>query len=348
MASMLTSFLSGGASDDLEEIARVRAPPVPVEMVRRVAAICLAECKNNTSLQKVEAYLGRNGMSLYSGKTSFYDILMNVFPQGKPIKVSRAAFANDAEAQQAYLFLAWAATCERWASEYNSLQSLFSPQAAQSQFAKVRGRDLIDAMGVMKNPFDSFAKQKVLADDVTAAKAVAITATAEPVVRLTQQILFMKPLIWHKEMNNLASYADPAVTADSSEPPEWLGVYKQLIATDDGKSTGRAHAAIGKQVYVDGVAMPAYEFFLTAVKQLDQEADELFPAAGSTKHRRGACPIGQEYIVKYHGVVVPRGALDVAIRNALRKFGPIDGVTVECRFPAVTFTAIPVDGADVW
>ena len=352
---------------DLEEAAGVaRSPPIPMDSIRRVASLVL---KPISEMRKVEDFLGRVGQSMYDGRTSFFDILMSVFPRNKKLSLSRAGFANDAEAQLVAILLSWAATCERWCSEYEELRRLQSSVDRKSKYAETRS--LV---------FRTAANTAIAADNFapvpgsTQWMAGANTGTVieemhdlkipqeDALVALTYQVLLMRPLVWHRELDPLASFADPvALTPGAtlkSTPfnTPWHLALRYLVAKATAYTadqTGITTQAVvygslyTQVVYVDGAAMLVSAVFTTAIKQLMDESAAMFPS-DKPRARRGVCPAGTEFVVTFGSATVMDKQLDAALRAAVRKYGAIRDVAIVCKQPEFKFTAVPLDESALW
>lgn len=382
LSSALGFGSSGGNNEDLEELASIdRAPPMPMESVRRIVAAVL---QKTNQLTKVEDFLARQGggMSLYNGRSSYFDILMAVFPIGKPLKVSRAAFASVDEAKAVARLLSWAATFERWASEYEQTRKMIDSPDRASPFALLRASQFKTAAAASAKPFGDPAEIKYNATgskkyDDWAAVAVGSPVVDDPLITLTKQVLWCQPFIWHRELDPNATLEDPVIftvpagtdsTADGKQRAnDWSILFTTVVAkskTPAPTSGGTTVADIIKAadqdldtqnlyntvVYVDGASLTAGGFVELAINQLLKEVGAMYPAAGGAKFRRGGvCPAGEQYIVKVGGAEVPKGPLDAAIRAALRKYGKIDSVSVVCGpSSADEFKVVPVTGSSVW
>jgi hypothetical protein len=387
LASVFGSGYEGG--DDLEDRANTqRAPPMPIESVRRVAAAVLKAIPTpSDELRKVEDFLARQGggMSLYNGRNSFFDILMMVFPVGKPLKVSRAAFQDEQSARRAAYLLSWAATCERWGAEYEHTRRLLDSSDRASPYAALRATQFKSAAVATAKPFGdpdelyskAAGKAKSKKWDAYIAHTRGNVVVDDPLITLTRQVLWARPLIWHRELDARAVLEDPvilAIGADTDTAPDDLIIaaeWKQLFASvvtepmditpkatpptsvaevlnatnpDEGKSN-----LYKTVVYVDGVSLTAGDIFETAINQLLKETAALHPSGPKFK-RGGVCPAGQQYVVKFGSAAIPKGPLEAAVRAALRKYGPIKDVSVVCASlgDLQTFKVVPVDGSSVW
>lgn len=375
--SMLAGMFASSKNDgdrDLEDLAAIkRAPPMPMESVRRVVAAVLHATKMD-ELKKVEDHLSRqgNGMSLYSGRSSYFDILMAVFPMGKPLKTSRAAFAGQSSAIKAALLLSWAATCERWAAEYEHTRKLIDSPDRASPYAVLRATQFATETakadmygGTGKIDFAGSWKEWI----TEAAKAVPVD---DPLVTLTRQILWFRPLIWHRELQPSAVLEDPVIfdTVIDSDTKPYVELFTKVIASCDDPTikdkTKTAFADVinevtdaGKSktitninstvVYVDGASLVAATVFKKAIEQLVEETKAMYPSNKPKFRRGGVCPAGESYTVLMGGAPIPRGPLDAAVRAVLRKYGPIDKVTVECTSSSANaFLVVPIDGSAVW
>jgi hypothetical protein len=327
------SLLDSLLADVADEITR--APPMPMESVRRVVSMVLARESVRPLLQKVEAFLARSQKSLYDGSISFYDALMAVFPRGKSIKVSRAAFSSSdgaKEAKCAALLLSWAATCELWCSEYEDLRRLIGSSERTSAYAVARATGFLAAYKTT----DVWGAQQGALDDNAKTEAGSPIDLPDQLATMTRQVLWVRPFVWHKELDERASLADPVIfatkPAGGSTFDYWTQAYEALWS------------GMEAVVYVDGAALKARDIFKTAMKQLSEEVDKLFPK-GVPKYRRGVCPVGTQYVVTFNDESVPPGPLDNAIRAALRKYGAIEGVKIICKEPQYELDVIPADGS---
>ena len=354
-------------SYDLEEESSVvRAPPMPIEGIRRVASVALRSASTTfvPGLVNVESFLQRSGQSLYDGRTSFFDILMAVFPRGKSLSVSRAAIKDADQQKASAILLSWAATCERWCAEYEELRKLHSSADRSSVYAITRtdafrtaSTTALDA-AAGKKPFQSGAAYQAFADmDAILTEVVAFKLPgADALVDLTYQILLMRPLVWHAELTPGASFVDPVViagVANASFTTPWCLAYRAVTneyTTHAALADKRpVDAALASVVYVDGAALKARDIFLMAITQLSNESKKVYDGTSKNpRPRRGICPAGTEYTVELFGVRVTDKALDSALRAAIRKYGKINDVQIKCSPGDFTFDAIPLDESSLW
>ena len=352
---------------DAEETAGVvRAPPVPAVAIRRVVAAVFRNLHEYTEscARTVEEHLKTSGKSLYDGRTSFFDLLMLVFPRDKPLASSRAGFESQMHAIVGALLMSWAATCERWCAEYEELRTIQQSPDRVSAYAVARSSAFRnEANSALADKYFLGAKGKAGAD----LRAILVEAynanipSGDSLVKLTLQILNMRPLVWHRELTPTATLLDPVPwepsavgTKTFTDPFSFL--YRDIVADFKDKDNGQfspmpSLSALSAVVYVDGTGMTARSVFTTAIEQLAAESKAMYPS-DKPRNRRGVCPTGTDYVVMYNGGAVNEHVtdkgLDAAIRAAVRKYGPIEGVSIICAATKVKFDAVALDETALW
>ena len=355
---------------DAEETAGViRAPPVPAVAIRRVVAAVFRNLHIFTEgcARTVEEHLRTSGKSLYDGRTSFFDLLMLVFPRDKPLASSRAGFQSNMRAVFGALLMSWAATCERWCAEYEELRTIQQSPDRVSAYAVARSSAFrSEAKSASAGNYSLGAKGKAGAD----LRAVLVEAhnadipSGDLLVKLTLQILNMRPLVWHRELTPTATLLDPVPwepsavdIIDTIKYEDYFSfLYRDIVAEFKDKDNGQlapmpSLSALSAVVYVDGTGMTARSVFTTAIEQLAAESRAMYPS-DKPRNRRGVCPTGTDYVVMYNGGVVNARVtdmgLDAAIRAAIRKYGPIEGVSIVCNATKVQFDAVALDETALW